>query len=212
MIEAILAAGTESRVGDLLVKVLAVLGAAALGAVGMGLATQLAARLIRAKPLPRLILTTIRLMAAVVGGWLVALLLFHSGGSGWGWGTGTGGIGGSADEGKDKAGRDDKKGLFATDKEPEATEDSLRVEVLIPEKERSDRYYRVEDQNRYLSLEEVRQQIRERAARSSPLKFLNIILYKNSPDESKQQVQALEEVAKDQGLEVHIFKPNKNAP
>jgi hypothetical protein len=212
MIEAILAAGTENRVGDLLVKVLAVLGAAALGAVGMGLATQLVARLIRAKPLPRPILTTIRLMAAVVGGWLVALLLFHSGGSGWGWGTGTGGIGGSAEEGKDKAGRDDKKGLFTTDREPEPTEDALRVEVLIPEKERSDRYYRVEDQNRYLSLEEVRQQIRERAGRSSPLKFLNIIIYKNSPDESKRQVQALEELAKDQGLEVHIFKPNKNAP
>jgi ABC-type uncharacterized transport system substrate-binding protein len=41
---------------------------------------------------------------------------------------------------------------------------------------------------------------------------LNIVIYKNSPDESKQQVRALEDLAKDAGLEVHIFKPNKNAP
>lgn len=212
MIDPLLAVGTEGRVGDLLVKALAVLGAAALGAVGMGLATQVVSRLIRAKPLPQPVMTTIRLMAAVVAGWLVALLLFHSGGSGWGWGTGTGGIGGSADEGKDKAGRDDKKGLIASNNVPDSSEDALRVEVLIPEKDRGDRYYRVEDQNRYLSLEEVRQQIRERAGRSSPLKFLNIVIYKNSPDESKQQVKSLEEVAMDAGLEVHIFKPNKDAP
>jgi hypothetical protein len=212
MIEHLLAVGPDNRLGDLLVKALAVLGAAALGAFGMGLATQVVSRLIRAKPLPRPVLTTVRLMAAVVAGWLVALMLFHSGGSGWGWGSGSGGIGGTADEGKDKTSTGDKKAAFVTDKEPDATEDSLRVEVLVPDKDRSDRYYRVEEQRRLLSLDEVRQRVTERIRQSPPLKYLNIVIYKNSPDESKQQVRALEDLAKDAGLEVHIFKPNKNAP
>ncbi|MFL5245919.1 MAG: hypothetical protein ACJ8FY_27940 [Gemmataceae bacterium] len=211
MIEHLLAVGPDNGLGDLLVKALAVLGAAAVGAFGMGLATQVVARLIRAKPLPRPVLTTVRLMAAVVAGWLVALLLFHSGGSGWGWGSGTGGIGGAADEGKDKPNAGDKKGAFV-DKEPEAADDALRVEVLVPNKDRSDRYYRVEEQARLLSLEEVGQRITERVRQSPPLRFLNIVIYKNSPDESKQQVRALEDLARDAGLEVHIFKPNKNAP
>src|SRR2546421_12919443 len=123
MIERLLAVGPDNGLGDLLVKALAVLGAAAVGAFGMGLATQVVARLIRAKPLPRPVLTTVRLMAAVVAGWLVALLLFHSGGSGWGWGSGSGGIGGTAgsENSNTGKGKEDRRTRF--ENEPDVSED-----------------------------------------------------------------------------------------
>jgi len=212
MIAYLLAVGPENRLGDLLVRVLAVLGAAAVGGFGMGLATKVVARLIRSKPLPRPVMTVTRLMSAIVAGWLMAMLLFGTGGSGWGWGTGTGGIGGTADDGKDKASPVEKTGTPIVEKEPESHEEAMRVEVLVPEKTGSDRFYRIDDQPTLQPLDEVHQRIAERKRQATPFKYMNIVIYKNSPDEWKQQVQGLVNLATKNELEVRIFKPSKNAP
>ena len=79
---------TASGTASLLVKMLAIVGGAALGAVAAGLLIQALARLLGGQKVPRGGLIVIRLLGAVTAGWLVALLVLGGSGSGMG---GTGG-------------------------------------------------------------------------------------------------------------------------
>jgi hypothetical protein len=88
-------------IGQWVLRVLAVVGGAAVGGFGAGLITQGLSRLLTTRPVPRVPLLIIRLLGAVVCGWLVFLLVFGGGlgglGGGGGWSLfGGGGPGGGS--------------------------------------------------------------------------------------------------------------------
>jgi hypothetical protein len=75
---------------DLLGRVLAVVGGAAVGGFGVGLVLQVLVKLTTAQRLPRWALHLVRLLGAVAAGLFVALWMFGTGGGGFGWGRGPG--------------------------------------------------------------------------------------------------------------------------
>ncbi len=87
-------------IGQWVLRLLAVAGGAAVGGFGVGLITQGLSRLLTTRPVPRTPLNIVRLLGAVVCGWVVALLVFGGGfgglggGGGWGLFGGGGGPGG----------------------------------------------------------------------------------------------------------------------
>src|SRR5436189_272771 len=99
------------------VKILAVIGAAAVGALGLGWLTQAIVRLSAGQQMPPWLVWTVRGLGGVACGWLAALWLFSSGGDGIG---GPGGSGTGA--GKDKD-RETKKAKTSVSKDKEKAKD-----------------------------------------------------------------------------------------
>jgi hypothetical protein len=207
---------TPGRLEEMIVKVLAVAGAAALGGLLAGLITQVLARLVAARVVPRAPLNIIRLLGAVVAGWLVALLLFGGGwGGGWGFGGGGGGNGQGSGKGglspgttaqDSSAGKQDKS---RDSGKARAGDTKLRVEVLgIP----GQSVYRVEGEKELRTIDEIRATIRERQTQPTPLKEVVVVIYRNSPDESKPQVTDLLRLIKELGLTPVKELPERDAP
>jgi hypothetical protein len=93
------------QIGQWVLRILAVAGAAAVIGFGAGLVTQGLSHLLTTKAVPRFPLNIIRILGAVVGGWLAVLLLFGGGPGGFGGGGGWslfGGGGGSGGTGKEQ--------------------------------------------------------------------------------------------------------------
>jgi hypothetical protein len=184
---------------DVLVRCLAVAGAAALGGVVLGLLTQLIVKATTTRKLPPWPLNTVRVLGEVASGWLVALWLFGGGGpgiggmGGWGIGSGTGrGEGDKTQAEKDKGGKGAGPGEVSAD-------ESLRVEVLgDPDLGRiagagfdPRRPYRVEGTEKLLTLEEVKKAVKDRQQQSPPLRRLVLVLYLDSPTEQGGRVEDL---------------------
>jgi hypothetical protein len=93
---------SSDLLGQWLLRILAVAGGAAVGGVGIGLITQGLSRLLTTRPIPRVPLRIVRILGAIVCGWIVALLLFGGGlgglGGGGGWSFGGSGGGGTGKE------------------------------------------------------------------------------------------------------------------
>jgi hypothetical protein len=133
-------------IGQWVLRLLAVAGGAAVGGLVIGLITQGLARLLTTRPVPRMPLNIIRLLGAIVCGWIVALLLFGGGlgglgsGSGWSLFGGAGGPGGGSGKEPPPAttgreggtGRD--SGPRDTSKTPPTEGMTLDIEVL-PERD-----------------------------------------------------------------------------
>jgi hypothetical protein len=131
-----LEAPTDS-IGQWVLRILAVVGGAALGGFAVGLITQGLSRMLTTRPVPRVPLLIVRLLGAIVCGWVVFLLVFGGGlgglGGGGGWslfGGGGGPGGGSGKESRPSAtgqsggtGRDSGKA-------PSTAGLTLEVEVL----------------------------------------------------------------------------------
>jgi len=87
-------------IGQFVLRVLAVVGGAAVGGFAMGLITQGLSRLVTTRPVPRVPLLIVRVLGAIACGWVVFLLVFGGGlgglggGSGWSLFGGAGGPGG----------------------------------------------------------------------------------------------------------------------
>jgi hypothetical protein len=180
------------------VKVLAVVGGAALGGLLIGAFVQLLARGLTAQRLPPWPLRIVRLLGAVLVGWLVALWLFGGGGGGlggpggWGFGSGTGtGEGDSAtsgfhekvqDKGKDKDRR-------AREPLPARPDETLQVEVLgdpalkkiAGAKFDPRQCYRIPGRKELYTLKQVEGVIRERLKEEPPLRRIEIVVYSDSP-------------------------------
>lgn len=211
------------------VKVLAILGGAVVGALVVGFLTGLAVRGLTTRKMPLWARNVMRILGAVVGGWLVALWLFGGGGPGVG---GTGGLGLGSGSGK---GPTTEKGSGSgtsptTHKRPGDTDGaSLRVEVLGPDPLRKlaggkqpdlNQCYRVEapEGPRLLTFERLKTFINERKMQPPPLRRLTVVLYKDSPVENRPVVTKLTEWARDQvtengeKLEVPVLPLEKDAP
>jgi hypothetical protein len=206
--------GASDKLGRMVMNVLAVAGAAAVGGFGIGFLTQLVARLTFAKPLPRPALNLLRVAGAITAGLLAALVIWqdHSG-FGFGGGFGLGG----RETGSDGAGKNTEsrsEALRGNGADPTAGPGVLRIEVLGDQAQERTHFYRLEsvDPKARLTLEEVRTRIRERQSQSPPLERLVIVLFLDSPDKDKKQVRDLQEMALDFKLRPVIDAMNSKAP
>jgi hypothetical protein len=210
---------------DIVVKGLAVAGGAAGGGLGLGLLAQLLMRALTIRKPPRWSVLVVRLLGGMVCGWLVALWLFGGGGPGIG---GMGGwfSGGGADTGNgEKAGEVSKKdsdGKMSDGTKQMQAGETLRIEVLgraaLSEPDiRAERWYRIETAEgpRLLTFAEVKEAIKKRQKEQPPLRRIEIVLYKDSPDERVPLVSQLRTWASelnDGKMKVDISQPDADAP
>jgi hypothetical protein len=215
---------------DVLVRILAVAGAAALGGVLLGLLTQLLVRAMTTRKLPPWPLNTVRVLGAVAAGWLVALWLFGGGGPGIGGLGGFGlGSGSGRGEGDKKPAEKDKDGKGAGNGSPVPADESLRVEVLgDPALKRiagdgfdARHSYRIAGAGggKLLTLAEVKDTVKQRQRQSPPLRRLELVLYTDSPEKKVGRVEDLKTWADDlvvagtkDKLRVDFSEPDEAAP
>lgn len=204
---------------DVLVKILAVVGGGAGGGFGLGLLARLLIRAVTTRKPPRWSMMTVRLLGGVLCAWLVALWLFGGGGpgiggtGGWGLGAGTG-----RGDGEKIVEIDKKKGGSAQTLDGE----SLRIEVLgragLSEADvQAERWYRIETPEgpRLLNLAGIKEAIDQRQHEQPPLRRIEIVLYKDSPDERVSIVNQLRTWAGDRDggkMKVDILRPDSDAP
>jgi hypothetical protein len=205
---------TGNAVTDIVLRSLAVAGGAAIGGFGLGWLAQITARLTVVKPLPRWAIQVLRLAGGLTAGCIIWLWVFGSGGPNFGFGSGGGGwpFGGSQ---PGPNGGETKPARETTAVEPDDSimgAGALRIEVLGDRPEERTRFYRVEGTKDRLTLDQVREAVRERKKQSPPPKAVVIVLYRDSPDEPKAQVQDLLEMAKDFKLRYPIDRIDRPAP
>jgi hypothetical protein len=198
---------------DLPIRVLAVIGAGALGAFVIAGVIQIAVKAMFGQKLPPWPVWGLRALGGIACLWIAGLWLFGGGGGGIG-GTGGTGVGGSgwprekekertSIEKSDKEKEKDGKGK--ADK-PAGEMETIRVEVLgdAPLKklakganfDMSKRYRLAGDMN-LRTLDEVQKVIRNRREEKPPLKQLEVVLYLDSPERGRPQVASLVEWAND---------------
>jgi hypothetical protein len=211
------------------IKVLAVVGGAVIGAFLVSFLANLMARGLTTRKLPPWARNVLRLLGAVVFGWLVALWLFGGGGPGIG-GIGGWGIGSGTGRGDSTAKQNSGPTPPATTKGKEETPggpaEAVHVEVLGDSALKKmkpavdlERRYRVETaEGRLMNLKEVKAFIQDRMKHEPPLRRVVLILYKDSPDRALSSVRDLETWASDlmtadkQKMKVDFQEPDKDAP
>jgi hypothetical protein len=202
------------------VKVLAVVGGAVLGGLLIGLFSQLLVKAFTGKSLPRFPLLMLRVLGGILVGWLVALFVFGGGGSGLGglggWGFGTGKGGGEAKDSEVKKDSSPKDAAPPKDAgSGTAPERVLRVEVLTdPAVEKAlgkegverKRFYRIEgtEGNDLLTLDALKEKVRERLKKQPPLERLDVVTREDSPDKDVPRVAELRRWAEDQKIKVEF--------
>ena len=213
---------------DLPVKVLAVLGGAAVGAFAVGALVRLISRLTTRQQLPPWLMFVLRFLGAVVVGWLVALWLFGGGGPGIGGQGGT--SSGSGSGGEQKQPPPPTTGPTADKVKPADAAETLRVEILgDPALKRlagsghfdAEHRYRLKTDGgpRRMTLAEVKDFVLRRLDQPPPLRRIILVLYNDSPASDRALVTDLENWAKDQrvpgigqSLQVGQEKPGEDAP
>ncbi|MGH7169758.1 MAG: hypothetical protein ACRELG_05715 [Gemmataceae bacterium] len=210
---------------DFVVKILAVIGGGVVGGLGMGLLAQLLSRALTTKKLPPWTVLMVRVLSGVICGWFVYLGLFSGGGSGIGGpgggqsGSGPGQSGGEKPiEVTKKNGDDRKNGGEAKT----AAGETLRIEVLgsatLSESAiQAERWYRIDtdDGSRLLTFAEVKEAVKNRQQEQPPLRRIEMVLYKDSPDERVPLVSQLRTWASDLNggkMKVDLSQPDADAP
>lgn len=187
-------------------KLLAVVGGAALGYMLVGALLRFAGRFLPRDRVPRAVQLAVRLLGGFTTGLLVYLWLFGVGGSG-GWGSGGGGwvpFGGTGGEegGANQKGKDPLRDQPAP---PRAA--TLRVDLLGGTRVKEQRFYMLEGSDRALTFEELTQAVGERRKLTPPIAGLRIVLHPDSVDRSNPAVRQLERWARDQGLTPELAAP-----
>ncbi len=186
-------------------RILAVVGGAAVAGFGLPWLVQMAVRGWTGQQVPRWIMMTLRVVTGGLSAWLVALWLAAGGGGGLG---GPGGFGfGTGTNSEEHKNPDTTKTEEKKDKREEAQNvNTLYVEILSTEtlkkkfgnnKADMDRIYRIQpaDGPQYLTLKQVEDYIKQRAADDPPLKNLVLVSYTDGPSRNSGPVSQLEDWA-----------------
>jgi len=204
---------------DVVVKILAVIGSGAGGGLGLGLLAQLLLRVVTIRKPPRWSVQVVRLLGGVICGWLVALWLFGGGGPGIG-GAGGMGFGSGTGQGEGKKTVETGKKNGGSAETPSGQ--TMRIEVLgraaLAESDiQVERWYRIETKEgpRLLTFAEVKVAIEKRQQEQPPLYRIEIVLYKDSPDERVPIVSQLRTWAADRNggkMKVDLLRSDTDAP
>jgi hypothetical protein len=218
------------------VKFLAVLGGAVVGGFLVGFLCSLMARALSGQKMNAWALRIVRILGAIISGWIMWWFIFGPGG-GFGWPGGPGTGPGTNHTGTGKDGptqpKQDKDQPPVKDKgeTPAGSADPLRIEVLSdkivneldPKALAAKRWFAVltENKRELRNLEELKKEIVARREQKPPLKQILITIYQDSPDESTPRVNDLtnwirekQEAAKktDTPLDLEIIKSGKPTP
>ncbi len=202
---------------ELPVRILAVIGAAVGGGLGLGLLAQLLLRAFAARKPPRWSMAIVRTLSGLICGWLVALWLFGTGRPGLG---GSGGLG--LGEGASVGDANEKTNPFQTKNDGGASkvsdEQTLRVEVLGMEALRSANRdaahcYRLDksDGTVFLTWPELKDEMNRRRDHVS-LRRVEIVLYKDSPNDDRAVVTQLKNWSRERKLQVDVVKSTADTP
>jgi hypothetical protein len=209
--------------GMQILKGLAVVGGAAVGAVGSGLLLRLAARLSFQRKVPRKVLVPVRALGAVALGLAVWAWVSSSGdwGPGMGGWLGSGGSGAkiaehdrAADESAEPKGEQDKASPGRSERasRPEQSRDSLRIDILGGARVKEERFYVLEGNKEPLTLSEVRKAIQARRQEPDkpPLKGIVIMIFGTSVARDHPAAKNLVKWAEENRLSV-TFPPTSGA-
>src|SRR5262245_16966950 len=191
-------------------KILSLIGIAAVGGLLLGWVAAVVAKLYFAQTIPPKAAWFIRTLGFVACGLIAWVILFNAGGSGIGGGGWWPGGGGGPKDGsvssEDGKKKDDKEAKKETDKDSKAAVcDAISIEVLggkrlqaaagkevDPNKE--ERRYRVVGEKELLTLPEAQKRIKDRG---DALRLVEIVLYGDSPNRELSWVTDLEKWARD---------------
>lgn len=209
---------------NIAIRWLAVLGAAVVSGLLVGMLASTVTRSLTTRALPPWGLRIVRIGGGGVGGWLMALLLMGGGGGGLG---GSGGLGFSS--GKDKVDGTKEKAKTTEEVKPPPQKDQqarnpdvVSVAVLgtqplsaiVGDKTLDDTLsYRFEGGplGEVLTLEQTQKRLLERRRQHKELKVV-IVLYQNSPAKGTPYVKALEQWLIDEKLSNSIVIESSPAP
>lgn len=203
---------------ELVVRVLAVAGGAAVGAFVTGWGVRLLTRALVHRQVPPKALAVVRALGAVAFGIAVYFLVFGSGGPGYGLGGGGWGFGGKGAVGDDGDSKHAGKSTKDKDKNkdgdegkpiPPKPDDTIRVVLLGGDRVIDDRFYQVGGDPTPSSLAEVQSQIE---GHQPPVRIVEIVIYLNSVAESHPAVVKLKQWAEDRKLTVKTTKPARESP
>jgi hypothetical protein len=164
------------------VKVLAVVGGAALGFIGIGLLIRFFGKRVGAAKAPRHMILIVRLLGGLVAGWLVWLMVTAPGGSGLFGGGGSLFGGRGTGEGTDDHTQTMQTSFASTARSstPSTGASALQVVILGGKRVTEGRFYFVEGEKMALTLEELKQLIQDRHSQNPALQEIEIKLYQNS--------------------------------
>jgi hypothetical protein len=223
---------------DLPIRILAVVGAAALGALLLGWLVQLVVKLAFLRDVPRWPLWALRVLGGVVCGLFAYVWLFGAGGGGFGGPGGLGFWGGPGSGGKDRNGapvakkddRTDKNKDKEKDKDPSDKDDkkgpigsptdTMRIEVLGNDslrkvvKDRPDltKRFRIAGVDGLVGVEGVKDLVLKRRMQKPPLKRLQIVIWSDSPSRQQAQVRELTSWAEDLEADDGMLKVEFSEP
>jgi hypothetical protein len=209
----------DKELGELIIRALAVAGAALVGGLASGLLLQVLVRMTTTARVPKGVLRVTRILGAVALALAAALFLFNQGsglgGGGWGWfGAGPGSGGGGPTAPAESTARE-TPAPRDTGREPGTAPAGpgriLRVEVLVDRRNPATAF-RPEGRSDLLSLADLEKYVAGRQAQAPGLQRLELVLYLNSPDRDSGPVKELLAWARREGLETSIDTPSTNAP
>lgn len=187
------------NVGDWAIRILAIVGGAALGGLLCGLILQITGRVMVHKPVRRIPLNATRLLGAGAAGYGVFLVVFGTGSGGLGWGDGFG-WGGSNNQGNSNAQAPSMvaPGDPSTGKQ---LEDILRIVMLGGmDAEKTQRFYKIQTTKQELTLDELRVHL-EKMGKDKP-KLIIVVLTPEGVAPGHQAIRNLEDLGKQLGIEV----------
>lgn len=218
---------TPGDAPGLALRVLAILGGAFVAGILTGFVVKFLVRRLSSKPMPIWSVQIVRLLGAVVGGWLVSLWVLGGGGSGLG-GSGGFGLGGGKDKGGTELVPSDKKVEEKDKKDPRKDADkgqpketvvriallgSKPLEELFGKTYDISRCYRIEGEapKAVFDLTELKAEVGRRREQASATTLL-VVLYKDSPDEDNEFYKDLRRWLLDEKLYQEPEKVNRVAP
>lgn len=206
-------------VGQFMIKVLAIFGGVAAGALACGLFLQLAARFVlRLKKVPGPVLATTRVLGGIAVGLLVWAWVFSPGGEGgmggsgggW-WPFGQAGGKGDAVATRPAAQEVTPKKTEPAAEPPRSAGEALRVTMLGGPRVRDQRFYVLgEDPPR--NWDELRQAIADRKQQNPALGQIDVVIYRNSVDRDNPAVTELTRWAQENGLTPRVSFLDQNLP
>jgi len=202
--------------GMYVLKILAVAGGAAVGAIGGGLLLRLIAKVSFGRKAPHIPLRVVQALGATGLGVVVYCLAFRTGGSGLGGdGLSLGGNQGtslSADTDAPKTNQELTKTKIVPDSSaPESK--IMRIEMLGGLRVQGDKFYRLEGETEPRNLGQLQQALRsEKQGDKLGLGRIEIVIYEDSVALEHHAVRDLEKWAKQNNLTVSISQPAGTAP
>lgn len=200
-------------IGLMLVKLLAVVGGIAVGAIGLPWFFKLVVRVMTGQKLPPRVMKTFRVLGGLAIGLLIWTWVFSSGegglggsGGGW-WPFGQGGGKGTATQKAVEAPATPKKEPVA----PTPTAESVPIHLLGGSRVHEQRFY-VLDHDPPRNLAELTKALEERKQSRPALDRLDILIYKDSVDHSNPAVTELIRWAQEHGFQTRQSIIEQNAP